>query len=430
MKKNSIVVFLSLVSLSAFSQTDLGITNPALEKKQKEEIAAKTKADIVSKLAAANISTLKELPVSVVKNQGNTGTCWCFSTTSLIESQCVKNNLGDFDLSEMFSVRNTYVEKAKNYILRQGKAQFSEGGLGHDLINAIAKYGAVPEKIYSGAKPLPIPSSKFVKPVKDTVIVATTGTDPIETVNHNHEKLIVTLKTYLDDVLSKKPINANWQMGYDSVLDAELGKVPEKFIYAGKEYTPKTFASTILKFNASDYISITSFTHHPYYSSFILEVPDNFSNGQFYNLPLNEMIQLTKEAINKGYSVMWDADVSNEGFMQDLGYAFDYSSIPEKERSKSDIIKGVVKEGKYTAEKRQKLFENLTTQDDHLMHIVGLKKGNDGKEFFAVKNSWGEKGPFKGFINVTENYFAINTVSLIVPKAALSKALLEKLNIK
>jgi bleomycin hydrolase len=430
MKKNCIVLIFALFSLSAISQTDAGITNPTAVKKQKEEAVAKNKIETESKLASANISTLKELPVTDIKNQGNTGTCWCFSTTSLVESQCLKNNLGEVDLSEMFSVRNTYVEKAKNYLLRQGKAQFSEGGLGHDLINAIEKYGAVPEKVYLGNNPNASIHSKFIKQIKDSTIVLNTTKDPVEQINHNHEKLIVTLKTYLDELLSKKPISENWQVGFDSILDLELGKVPSKFILNGKEYTPKTFATSILKFNADDYVSIISFTHHPYYSKFVLEVPDNFSNGQFYNLPLNEMIQVTKEAINKGYSVMWDADISNEGFSQDIGYAFDYSGIAEKERSKSAIIKGTLKEGKYTPEKRQKLFENLTTQDDHLMHIVGIKKGGDGKEFFYVKNSWGEKGTFKGYINVTENYFAINTISLVVPKAALSKALLEKLNIK
>ena len=230
--------------------------------------------------------------------------------------------------------------------------------------------------------------------------------------------------------MAAKPIAEDWLTKYDSILDSHLGKVPAKFIYAGKEYSPKTFAATVLKFNPNDYVYLTSFTHHPYYESFVLEVPDNFSNGAYYNIPLNEMIQTTKEAINKGYSVMWDADVSNDGFMQQLGFAFDMNSVPEKLRTKGDVMKGTVKEGNYDAEKRQKLFENLTTQDDHLMHIVGINKGADGKEYFNVKNSWGEVGPLKGFINVSENYFAINTISLVVPKASLSKTMLEKLGIK
>lgn len=399
-------VFLVLMAVASFtaawSQTDADIADPKAAKLR--QAAASKKMEEERKTVKSNFTIEKSLPATPVKNQAMTGTCWSFSSTSLIESQCLKNNLGEQDLSEMFTVRNIYEEKARNYILRQGHTQFGEGGLGHDLIRAIATYGAVPDSIYSGLKE--------------------------NELQHNHVKLAGDLKKYLDSILTIKPLPENWMAGYKNILDSSLGKVPEKFTYSGKIFTPKTFAKDVLKFNADDYINITSFTHHNFYEPFILEVPDNFSNGAYYNLPLSEMIQLTKDAINKGYTVLWDADVSNDGFQQQMGSAVDLENLPGKLKSKDDILNGSVAEGKPDAARRQKLFENLTTQDDHLMHIVGLEKSKSGATFFYVKNSWGDIGPARGYINVSETYFAINTVSLVVPKAALSKALLDKLKIK
>ena len=408
-------VFLLVVSAGAFmlcrAQADGQVNPNAPQAVKAKETAEKTKEatdklkdDVMKKIASDSFTIERMIPATSVKNQAMTGTCWCFSATSLIESQCMKNNLGELDLSEMFTVRNIYFEKAKNYLFRQGHAQFGEGGLAHDLIRAIATYGAMPESVYSGLK---------------------TGEK-----QHNHVKLSGDLQKYLDSVLKITPLPADWAKGYKKILDSAIGVPPEKFAYNGKEYTPKTFAEDLLKFNASDYVYITSFTHHNYYEPFILEVPDNFSNGAYYNLPLNEMIQLTKDALTKGYSVLWDADVSNNGFQQRFGSAIDIDNIPAGLKSKNDLINGEVKEGKPEAARRQALFENLTTQDDHLMHIVGLERSRSGNTFFLVKNSWGDVGPLHGYINVSEAYFGINTISIVVPKAALSKALLEKLKIK
>lgn len=344
----------------------------------------------------------KSVPVTSVKNQANTGTCWCFSSTSLIESQCLKKNLGELDISEMFTVRNIYIEKAKNYILRQGHAQFGEGGLGHDLIRAIALYGAMPESVYSGLK----------------------GDQKM----HNHAKMVTQLKDYLDETLKTTPVPANWLDGYVKILDNTLGVPPANFEFKGKEYTAKTFAKEVLQFNASDFVNLTSFTDHPYYEPFVIQVPDNFSNGAYYNLPLDEMIKLVKDAVKAGYSVLWDADVSNEGFMQNRGVAVyaDAASMGNKK----DVDAGNATEKSWDANIRQQLYENLTTQDDHLMHIVGLETSSGGKQYFLVKNSWGEIGPDKGYINVSEAYLAINTISLIIPKDAISKDVLSKLKIK
>lgn len=344
-------------------------------------------------------TSIKLLPATPVKDQAMTGTCWCFSTTSLVESECMKTAKQELNLSEMFTVRNIYIEKAKNYVLRQGKAQFGEGGLGHDLIRSIATYGAIPDSLYSGLKP--------------------------GQTSHNHSAMVRQLQQYLNDVLKKRPLPDNWLEGYTKILDEQLGVVPSEFKYKGKSYTAKSFAKDVLKFNADDYVSITSFTHHPYYKQFVLEAPDNFANGLFYNVPLQVMIDAVKEAVNKGYTVMWDADVSNNGFRQNKGYALYVGSNIGKDDFTPDV-----KEEPWDAAKRQYLYENLTTEDDHLMHIIGTEKSKEGKQFFIVKNSWGKVGPYDGYINVSESYFAINTVSLVIPKAALSKELLSKLEIK
>ncbi len=350
----------------------------------------------------------KTIPATPVKNQAMTGTCWCFSTTSLVESQCLKNNLGEFDISEMYEVRNIYMEKAHNYVLRQGHAQFGEGGLGHDLIRAIATYGAMPESVYSGLKP----GQKM----------------------HDHQKMSGQLKNYLDSIIKMSPVPANWMDGYKAILDDAIGVPPADFVYNGKKYTPQSFAKEVLKFNPDDYVNITSFTHHPYYKSFILEVPDNFSNGSYYNIPLNDMIDLTRNAIKNGYSVLWDADVSNKGFHYKTATAVynDEAAIAQQQTAMDATVPapGSTEDSKWDASIRQQLFESLVTQDDHLMHITGLEKSTTGKEYFLVKNSWGEGGPAKGYLNVSEGYFAINTVSLVVPKAALSAALLQKLQIR
>ncbi|HEV8285851.1 MAG TPA: C1 family peptidase [Chitinophagaceae bacterium] len=344
---------------------------------------------------------VKKLKATPVKNQAMTGTCWCFATTSLVESEGIRKDKQEIELSEMFTVRNIYIEKAKNYILRGGKAQFGEGGLGHDEIRAAAIYGAVPLSEYSGL----LNGQK----------------------SYNHQKLFTQLQQYLDSTLKKQPIANGWLNGYIKILDENLGTSPSEFTYNGKKYSPQSFAKEVLHFNAGDYVSISSFTHQPYYQPFILQVPDNFTNGSFYNLPLNEMVQLVKDALNNGYSVGWDADVSNKGFLSSLGLAL---NLDNNASYPKDQINPDVKEMPYDAATRQQLYENLTTQDDHLMHITGIEKSKDGKTFFIVKNSWGKIGPFEGYIHVSEAYFAINTISLVVPKAALSKELVAKLGIK
>ena len=355
-----------------------------------------------AQVAADGFTIVKSNAVTPVKNQARTGTCWSFSTSSLLESQFIKNTgKADIDLSEIFTVYNIYIEKAKNYILRQGKTQFSEGGLGHDLIRSYATYGAMPESVYSGLRE---------------------GEKSL-----NHTKVVVILKRYLDEQLAAPAVPANWLDSFKNMLKEHLGKPPAEFEYNGVKYTPKSFAKDVLKFNSNDYVNITSFTHHPFYSPFILEVPDNFSNGSYYNIPLADMLQMVKTAINKGFTVMWDADVSNSGFMTNNGLAM---FLQRNDQETVNPVTADDKELEWSVNLRQQYFENLTTQDDHLMHIVGIEKSKQGKEFFLVKNSWGATGPYLGYVNVSEAYFAMNTISLVVPKQAIDPELLLKLGIK
>jgi bleomycin hydrolase len=375
MKKNSFAVLLLVAAWTAFAQ-------PSRER-------------------GAAFTVIKKAEHTPVKDQALTGTCWSFSTTSLVESQAILSEAGEFDLSEMFTVRNIYVEKARNYILRQGSAQFGPGGLGNDVINAMAKYGAVPESVYSGLL--------------------------LGKKRHDHRALDAKLKSYLDSLLKTKPIPATWMAGFQSILDDHLGKAPETFTYREKVYTPLTFASDVLKFKKEDYVFITSFTHHPFYTPFILEIPDNYGSESYYNLPLDEMMSMVALAVQKGYSVMWDADVSNSNFKQEDGFALNWKDGKKIDRP----IDPDAAEEPYDQQGRQQLFEALITQDDHLMHLVGLEKSPQGRKFFLVKNSWGEgEGPFKGYIKVSEAYFAINTISLVVPKAAIDNELKTKLRLK
>lgn len=362
-------------------------------------------ASVATPSPAVAMTVEKLNPSTSVKNQQNTGTCWCFSGTSLLEAQALKATGKPIDLSEMFTVRNIYFEKARNYFLRQGHAQFGEGGLGHDVIRAVATYGAMPESAFTG-----LPADRKVL---------------------DHQQMVNEMKSYLDSSIARAmrgdAEGAKWQLGVNKLLSTYLGTPPSEFQYEGKTYTPKTFAKEVLKFNADDYVSITSFTDHPYYTSFMLSVPDNFSNGYFYNLPLQDMIDATKIAVRAGYTVSWDADVSNNGFSQQKGEALFIAPAAKLDGADSSFNQS---EQPYNADIRQQLFENLTTQDDHLMHIIGLEKNREGKSFFIVKNSWGPMGKYNGYLNVSEPYFAINTISIVLPKAGLTKALMDKMGIK
>ncbi len=345
--------------------------------------------------------TIKDIENSQVKSQGRTGTCWSFSTTSFLESEIMRLTGKQIDLSEMYTVRNTYSDKANNYLYRQGKAQFSEGGLGHDVINSVAKYGLVPEQVFTGLD---------------------LGYD-----KHNHAEMVAILKAMLDAYVKNpaKQLSPKWKKATEGVLDVYLGKNANEFTFEGKKYTPKTFAEYV-KIEPANYITLTSFNHAKMYDRFILNIPDNFSNGAFYNVSLDELVSVTESAIEKGYTIELDCDVSEKTFSSKSGVAI----IPAISSESKKGLKEIVKEKKITPSFRQTEFENFNTTDDHLMHIVGLVEDQKGNKYFKVKNSWGTNQGNNGYVYMSIPYFKLKTISVLLHKDAVSSNLQEKLDIK
>jgi len=343
--------------------------------------------------------TIKELPAGTVKFQGGTNTCWSFSTTSMIETQVIRNDNENIDISEIFTSRNMFIEKAKRYILSNGTTLFEAGALSHDALFGIQKYGAIPNEFYPREKAVAFSMRSKVQ--LDTI-----------------------LKRYLDSVLRTKPIDPNWLAGFIKKHDEIAGVPPEKFTWHGKEYAPLTFEQEVLKFNPDDYVTITSFTHHPFYKNFALEIPDNFLMAEPYlNVPLDELINIASSTIQKGYPLTVDMDVSNNGWNTGTcGYA-----LFESKRFYS-VADPDTAEMAYSQELRQHLFETLETQDDHLIHVVGIAKSKNGKLFFILKDSMGVRGPFQGHDYISVNYFGKNALSITVPKKALDPKYLSLVN--
>jgi bleomycin hydrolase len=338
----------------------------------------------------------KKLTCTPVKSQDQTGTCWAFSAASFLESEALRLGKGQQNLSEMFVVRNIYHQKCENYVRRQGHAQFSQGGLAHDLLNAVKQYGIVPEDAY--------PGRKDDKPF-------------------NHSRLEKNLKSLCDDFVKQGldgSLKENWLTQIDSLLDLELGAAPKQIKVNGLTMDPKAFRD-FLSLNADNYVHLTSFTHHPFYSNFILEVPDNFSNGSFFNLPISDLMRCLNFAIQNGYTVEWDADVSNPGFSAQNGLALEPSaSWKDKNREQqASTFKYWEPERNITQEYRQQLFDRQVTTDDHLMHIIGIVDEKHSGVYYVVKNSWGEISDYKGFVNVSEAYMRANTISFTIHKDAL-----------
>ncbi len=355
-----------------------------------------TQVDVEQK-TGYEFETINTIACTPVKSQGKTGTCWSFATASFLESEAIRKGKGNHDFSEMFVVRNVYRDKAKNYVLRQGKANFSQGSLAHDLINVAKNYGVVPESVYSGKL------------------------DGAEV--HNHSEMEAALKGMLDGILGRKTLSPKWSKAFDCVVDVYLGEIPEEFVYEGKTYTPQSYAES-MDINPDDYINITSYSHHPFYHPFVLEIPDNYSNGSFYNVPMEELEKIVDYALEKGYSIAWDGDVSEKGFSAKNGIAV----LPVDEK-REDLFERPGEEVKVTQELRQSTFESYATTDDHLMHLTGIAKDENGNKYYLIKNSWGEVGEFEGFLYMSEAYFQLKTVSVLVHKDALPKDIAKKLTL-
>ncbi|MFH0974609.1 MAG: C1 family peptidase [Spirochaetota bacterium] len=351
---------------------------------------------------------IKNIRTTSVKDQGFTATCWSFGTISFIETELIRYGKGDIDLSEMFIVRYTYPSKTRNYVRMHGETVFGPGSLAHDVINVIREFGIVPEEIYKG------------RYLKDKRL--------------NHIEMDAVLRGAIDGIVKNDngKISNVWPNAIDSILDAYLGKHPENFIYNGKTYTPKIFLKECA-IDPDDYIEITSYTHHPFYSRFILEIPDNWSLGKFYNLPINDFILVINYAIENGYSVCWEGDTSEKSFNLKKGIAI----LPLKdwydrtEAEKDSICNSPETEKKVTQELRQELFNNYASEDNHIMHIIGIAKDQNNTGYYIAKDSRGTKDKkHSGFIYMSESYILAKTISVMINKYGLPKNLIKKLAIK
>jgi bleomycin hydrolase len=379
------------------------------------------KAQTDSKDKAYEFKMIKEIQTTPVKDQYRSSTCWSFATISFLETEMIRTGKPEIDLSEAWVVRNAYSDKAVKYVRLQGNLNFAGGGASHDVTNCIKRYGMVPEEVYQG---LNYGTEKFV-----------------------HGELDAVLKGYVENVIKNpnKELTPTWHNGFNGILDAYFGEIPEKFNYKGKDFTPKTFAKDYLGINPDDYIEVTSYTHHPYYSQFVFELPDNWDYGLIYNVKLDELVEIIDYAIENGYSVIYGGDVSEKGFSWKNGIAImpdmnvEETSGSDKEHwttmSKDEKEKVLysfekpVKEMEITPEMRQKGFDNYRTSDDHSMHIIGIAEDQNGNKFYKLKNSWDTDNIYNGYLYMSEAFLKYKINNIMVSKNAVPKEIAKKLKL-
>ncbi len=365
--------------------------------------------------------TVVNQKVTPVKDQASTGTCWCFATTSFVEAELLRQGKGEYDLSEMFIVRQKYMNQLKDNFLRQGKGNIGQGSITTSWITAFNQVGIVPEEVYTGINY----DSKL----------------------HNHSEMVEYMTAIAKEAVDMKKSSPQYEQLINSLFDIYLGKVPEKFTYKGKEYTPKSFAES-LGICTDDYVMLTSFTHKPYYEPFEIEIPDNWEHDRMYNLPLDELIEATDHALTNGYTVCWDGDVSERGFSFSNGVAInpevdDVDEYKDSDRArwgqmtKRDRLAEVFQfkhpypEVNVTPEIRQQGYESFATTDDHLMHLTGIAKDQNGTKYYITKNSWAaDSNKFGGYLNMSESYVRAKTIFVMMYKDSLPKELKNKLGIK
>ena len=366
---------------------------------------------------------IKENPITSVKDQNRSGTCWDYSTLSFFEAEILKATGKTYDLDESFVANKTYMERAIQVVRFHGDCQFAQGGSAEDVLATMKAHGIIPQGI------MPFPGSLY----GDSL--------------NNFNEFFSILEPYVDAVAKNKAkkISNAWKNGLQGILDAYLGKCPEKFTYEGKEYTPKSFMAS-LGINLDDYVSITSYTHHPFYTGFAVEVQDNWRFPLSYNVPMDEMMQIIDNAVEQGYTVAWGGDVSEDGFTRKgLAYAIDSKKTQqslqgsdmarwlkmttEKKRNIIDSLGCTVPEIVPTQEMRQERFDNWELTDDHGMLIYGVAKDQNGKEYYMVKNSWGETGDYKGTWYMTKAFIAANTMDFLINKNAIPAEIRKKLGL-
>lgn len=373
----------------------------------------------VSSQSVYNFSVVKENPITSVKNQSSTGTCWSFSGVGLLESELLRMGKGEFDLSDMYIVRKNYEDKAKKYARLHGSLNFSPGGSFADVVETINDYGIMPEESYRGLN---------------------YGSD-----THNHGEIDKVLSGYMEAIIGSRELSPVWLKGYNAILDTYFGEVPESFEYEGVEYTPHSFAD-YLELEQDNYISLTSFTHQPFYKPFPIEVPDNWRWANSYNLPIEELMAVMENAVMKGYTIAWASDVSELGFSR-LGIAvvpdadavenagsdqerWTGQSTRERDASlRARVGSEVLAEKTITQEMRQEAFNNYQTTDDHGMQIYGISKDQKGNKYFMVKNSWGETGPYSGLWYASFPFVKYKTMSIILHKDAIPSDIAHKLEL-
>ncbi len=368
-------------------------------------------------------TVVKELPITSMKDQNRSGTCWDYSTLSYFESEILKATGKEYDLCESFIANKTYMERAIQVVRYHGDCQFAQGGSAEDVLATLKNHGICPE----GA--MPFPGSLY----GDSL--------------NNFNEFFKVLEPYVAAIAKSdaKKISNQWKVGLQGILDAYLGQCPERFTYEGKEYTPKSFMAS-LGINLDDYVSITSYTHHPFYTAFPVEVQDNWRFPLSYNVPMDEMMQIIDNAINLGYTVAWGGDVSEDGFTRKgLAYAIDSKKTSQslqgsdmakwlkmtsaKKRDIIDSLGVTVPEIVPTQKMRQERFDNWELTDDHGMQIYGIAKDQNGKEYYMVKNSWGETGDYKGVWYMTKAFIAANTMDYLINKNAIPAEIRKKLGL-
>lgn len=339
-----------------------------------------------------------------VKNQGSSGTCWSYSANSFLETEMIRIGKKPVDLAEMFFVKKVYLDKGDRYVRMHGALKFGQGGALPDVFEMYKKYGAVPQEAFSGLN---------------------YGTEI-----NRHGEMSTMLQAMLDAVIKNKnkSLTPVWKKAYEAVLDVYLGENEDRFTYNGKSYTPKSFAKDVVGLDGKDYVQFTSFTHQPFYENMIIMVPDNWNYGNAMNIPMDEMVEVIDHALKNGYSVAWASDVSEKFFSWSKGMAYvpsiSYKKMQDEERE--TMFSYPIVEEKITKERRQMEYDNYQTTDDHAMHIVGISKDQDGKEWYLVKNSWDTRNAFEGYLYVSKEYFKLKTTAFMINKKSLSSNMKQK----